>query len=300
MAPLHARPPDRPDEPCLFKLGQHGAATHRPSVVSTRRVALPRRVSVAAPERPASPPAARPLLAPCRRGRTLGGRAAARMPPGVRASRQVAAAANRHEVLSQIGGLFASIAAPRSTGPRQMAHGTKTTPLPERTSVVRQAVPRDTCWHARGRRAGASAFEHVAYPQIGAAANGRPRSRAQPLGRLCAPSARARRPVRRTVGAPRRHSRTGESLERALTRELQEEAGLAPLRPPTLISTAHRRSPRGTLLHEHTFQVETADPDPLARARCFLPVANRRAGARRTNRVGRRAPRLRRSGVARC
>jgi 8-oxo-dGTP pyrophosphatase MutT (NUDIX family) len=48
----------------------------------------------------------------------------------------------------------------------------------------------------------------------------------------------------------------GESLERALTRELHEEAGLAPLRPPTLISTAHRRSPRGTPLHEHTFRVE--------------------------------------------
>ena len=53
---------------------------------------------------------------------------------------------------------------------------------------------------------------------------------------------------------------TGESLERALTRELREEAGLAPLRPPTLISTAHRRSPRGTPLHEHTFRVETAGP----------------------------------------
>jgi len=51
---------------------------------------------------------------------------------------------------------------------------------------------------------------------------------------------------------------TGESLERALTRELREEAGLAPLRPPTLISTAHRRSPRGTPLHEHAFRVEAA------------------------------------------
>lgn len=50
----------------------------------------------------------------------------------------------------------------------------------------------------------------------------------------------------------------GESLDRALTRELREEAGLAPLRPPTLISTAHRRSPRGTPLHEHTFRVEAA------------------------------------------
>jgi len=50
----------------------------------------------------------------------------------------------------------------------------------------------------------------------------------------------------------------GESLERALARELSEEAGLAPLRPPTLISTAHRRSPRGTPLHEHAFRVATA------------------------------------------
>ena len=50
----------------------------------------------------------------------------------------------------------------------------------------------------------------------------------------------------------------GESLEQALTRELREEAGLAPLRPPTLISTAHRRSPRGTPLHEYAFRVETA------------------------------------------
>jgi 8-oxo-dGTP pyrophosphatase MutT (NUDIX family) len=47
-----------------------------------------------------------------------------------------------------------------------------------------------------------------------------------------------------------------ESLERALARELREEAGLAPLTPPRLISTAHRRSPRGTPLHEHTFQVD--------------------------------------------
>jgi 8-oxo-dGTP pyrophosphatase MutT (NUDIX family) len=57
---------------------------------------------------------------------------------------------------------------------------------------------------------------------------------------------------------------TGESLERALTRELHEEAGLAPLGPPTLISTAHRRSPRGTLLHEHTFRVETAGSATLS------------------------------------
>jgi 8-oxo-dGTP pyrophosphatase MutT (NUDIX family) len=48
----------------------------------------------------------------------------------------------------------------------------------------------------------------------------------------------------------------GESLEQALTRELSEEAGLAPLGPPTLISTARRRSPRGTLLHEHVFRVD--------------------------------------------
>jgi 8-oxo-dGTP pyrophosphatase MutT (NUDIX family) len=50
----------------------------------------------------------------------------------------------------------------------------------------------------------------------------------------------------------------GESLKRALTRELREEVGLAPLGPPTLISTAHRRSPRGTPLHEHAFRVEAA------------------------------------------
>jgi ADP-ribose pyrophosphatase YjhB (NUDIX family) len=48
----------------------------------------------------------------------------------------------------------------------------------------------------------------------------------------------------------------GESLERALTRELREEAGLAPLRPPTRISSAQRRSPHGTSLHEHVFRVE--------------------------------------------
>jgi 8-oxo-dGTP diphosphatase len=49
----------------------------------------------------------------------------------------------------------------------------------------------------------------------------------------------------------------GESLEQALRRELREEAGLEPLTPPTLISTARRRSPRGTPLHEHIFGVET-------------------------------------------
>ena len=48
----------------------------------------------------------------------------------------------------------------------------------------------------------------------------------------------------------------GESLEQALTRELREEAGLEPLRPPTLISTARRRSPRGTPLREHVFRLE--------------------------------------------
>src|SRR4051812_3886787 len=56
----------------------------------------------------------------------------------------------------------------------------------------------------------------------------------------------------------------GESLERALARELREEAGLAPLGPPTLISTAHRRSPRGTPLHEHTFRVEAAGQTTLS------------------------------------
>ena len=56
----------------------------------------------------------------------------------------------------------------------------------------------------------------------------------------------------------------GESLERALTRELREEAGLTPLGPPTLISTAHRRSPNGTPLHEHTFRVEAAGSTTLS------------------------------------
>src|SRR3954462_6810132 len=56
----------------------------------------------------------------------------------------------------------------------------------------------------------------------------------------------------------------GESLERALAREVREEAGLAPLRPPTLISTAQRRSPRGTPLHEHTFRVEAAGQTTLS------------------------------------
>jgi 8-oxo-dGTP diphosphatase len=50
----------------------------------------------------------------------------------------------------------------------------------------------------------------------------------------------------------------GESLERALTRELSEEAGLALLGSPTLVSTAHRCSPRGTPLHEHAFRVDAA------------------------------------------
>src|SRR5215218_4114568 len=48
------------------------------------------------------------------------------------------------------------------------------------------------------------------------------------------------------------------------SRESREEAGLAPLRPPTLISTAHRRSPRGTPLHEHTFRVEAAGQTTLS------------------------------------
>src|SRR5262245_21500426 len=56
----------------------------------------------------------------------------------------------------------------------------------------------------------------------------------------------------------------GESLELALTRELREEAGLAPLTPPTLISTAHRRSPRGAPLHEHAFRVEAAGATTLS------------------------------------
>jgi 8-oxo-dGTP pyrophosphatase MutT (NUDIX family) len=56
----------------------------------------------------------------------------------------------------------------------------------------------------------------------------------------------------------------GESLEQALARELREEAGLAPLTPPTLISTAHRRSPHGTPLHEHAFRVEAAGRTTLS------------------------------------
>src|SRR5580765_1549060 len=56
----------------------------------------------------------------------------------------------------------------------------------------------------------------------------------------------------------------GESLEFALEREVREEAGLAPLTPPTLISTAHRRSPRGAPLHEHAFRVEAAGSTTLS------------------------------------
>jgi mutator protein MutT len=56
----------------------------------------------------------------------------------------------------------------------------------------------------------------------------------------------------------------GESLEGAVARELREEAGLAVLRPPTLISTAHRQSPRGTTLHEHAFRVEAAGATTLS------------------------------------
>jgi 8-oxo-dGTP diphosphatase len=48
----------------------------------------------------------------------------------------------------------------------------------------------------------------------------------------------------------------GESLEHALARELREEAGLAALTAPTLVSSARRRSPRGALLHEHAFRVD--------------------------------------------
>jgi len=56
----------------------------------------------------------------------------------------------------------------------------------------------------------------------------------------------------------------GESLERALARELHEEAGLASLAAPTLISTARRRSPRGTHLHEHAFRVEAEGSPTLS------------------------------------
>jgi len=57
----------------------------------------------------------------------------------------------------------------------------------------------------------------------------------------------------------------GELVERALTRELREEAGLAPLTPPRLISRARRHSPRGTPLDEHTFRVEAAGSPTLSR-----------------------------------
>src|SRR5947207_7015102 len=43
---------------------------------------------------------------------------------------------------------------------------------------------------------------------------------------------------------------SGESLERALTRELREEAGLAPLRPPTLIGA---RSAAAVSCHRRAF-----------------------------------------------
>jgi 8-oxo-dGTP diphosphatase len=49
---------------------------------------------------------------------------------------------------------------------------------------------------------------------------------------------------------------SGEPLERALARELREEAGLAPVATPKLVASTHRRSPRGTRLHEHCFRVE--------------------------------------------
>src|SRR3954469_19517771 len=53
----------------------------------------------------------------------------------------------------------------------------------------------------------------------------------------------------------------GESLTGALTRELREEAGLAPLTPPALIWTRGRRRPRGRPLREHAFRVE-AEGEP--------------------------------------
>jgi len=56
----------------------------------------------------------------------------------------------------------------------------------------------------------------------------------------------------------------GESVEQALARELREEAGLAPLTSPKLISTAQRRSPHGTRLEEHTFRVEAAGDTTLS------------------------------------
>src|SRR4051812_4663749 len=66
-----------------------------------------------------------------------------------------------------------------------------------RTAVrVRLSAPQETYWLARRPAADESAFDHVARPTEQAAANRRPRSRAQPLRRLPAPPARARGSVR--------------------------------------------------------------------------------------------------------
>jgi hypothetical protein len=70
----------------------------------------------------------------------------------------------------------------------------------------------------------------------------------------------------------------GEPLT-AFPYELREEGRLSPLTPPTLISTAHRRSPCGTPLHEHTFRVETAGRTTLSHehdAFCLWQLASRR------------------------
>jgi 8-oxo-dGTP pyrophosphatase MutT (NUDIX family) len=57
---------------------------------------------------------------------------------------------------------------------------------------------------------------------------------------------------------------SGESLERALARELDEEAGLAPAAAPTLVASARRGSPRGTPLHELCFRVDAAGTPTLS------------------------------------
>ena len=56
----------------------------------------------------------------------------------------------------------------------------------------------------------------------------------------------------------------GETLEVALARELHEEAGLAPVAAPRLVSTARRISPRGAPLREHIFRVEAAGSPRLS------------------------------------
>jgi hypothetical protein len=146
---------------------------------------------------------------------------------------------------------------------------------------VRQAVPPKTYWLARGRRACASAFDHVADPTDQAAANGRARSRAQPLRRLRAPSARARRPVRRKVGAPRRHCR-GRRVARAGAHPRAARGGRAdaaqaadahldrtpaqPARPRPFTSTPSGSRPRDQL-PSRTSTMRSSSGSPARRRR---------------------------------